>query len=903
MPLSRTTAYAVYIVSALSAALFGLVGLVMYWWEGPSGLSSLPLPSSISAMLVAATFLMALRNHRPTLILVGLGLMAAAVAVIVNKFQDGTIPPANPGHLLLLLSNVQLLLLGLCFQLDPRQPTGERCWRYLSYATFILGMGFVLYSWFPDTQDLSLPAPVSFVVLGFLSLLVGLLLFLRLQWRHQQPEVHFSPLLPAIGVALGTIVLWFGVTAADNRELTERSNIAHQQSAEQVNETLRRYQQALGRLTRVWQQYPGNGEQKRQTAELMMADFPLTIAIGLYDAPDNQSYQFLSPAPQYPLKPDTLAFLSPPSDWLNNSWGEVSLLLSPESIAAGQPLMFLGVPMPDPGAEENRYATLVLDTEEILVQNLSRLLDFFSVYIETMGGHFISVQEGEFKSLSAADFTQRYPYRFPRTTDVLGQYPATFYVVIENTEDLWHTARLNQLILFFGALVTLLVMAQQNANRRLEEEKLKLHELASFDPVTGLKRRDVLEKEIDKHLDNLPAGQHIFVLFVDLDSFKPINDTMGLKAGNQLIREVARRLRQVVPAGSELSRFSSDEYIVLLRHQSRDRVKAVCRDILYAVRQPYQLEGVQVYLTASIGISQSQPFAETQTHLVQAADVAMSEAKAAGGNTFRFFQTAMAEHYNHRVRLRTELESALYHHRIKPWYQPIVDAQTGAIIGIEALARWQREDGSFVSPGSFIPVAEQTGQVYELTEQIFRQACADLAQLADFPELFVSVNMSGRLFYRGNLLSAFDRIIAEHGVDPKRIHAEVTEAIFVDDRTIAIDRLNELRRRGVSVSIDDFGTGFSSLSMLYDLPIDIIKVDRQFIVNLDEGSKARQVAKAIIRLASSLNHKVIVEGVETTAQLEFCRKLGAGGIQGFYFYRPMPFTDLQALLRSQTAPE
>lgn len=345
---------------------------------------------------------------------------------------------------------------------------------------------------------------------------------------------------------------------------------------------------------------------------------------------------------------------------------------------------------------------------------------------------------------------------------------------------------------------------------------------------------------------------------------------------------------------ASLSRFSSDEFVVLTAAHSQAEVNSLSDALLELMRQPYLIDGIEVMVTASIGIAQATSD-DSASALVQRADIAMGEAKKSGGNAAVWFQPGMLMVYHQRLQMRTQIQRGLKAHEFSLHYQPIVATKGGQIVAFEALARWFQDDGSSISPGVFIPLAEQTGQIIELTEQILEQVALDipiLAEVGQAEQTYISVNISPFCFSRGDIMSRLLKLQRKAAHHQLSLLIEVTESLFLDDKPDIQTRLRMLREAGIRVAIDDFGTGYSSLSLLYKLPVDVIKIDRSFISELTPGSDALKVASGAISLALNLRKTVVVEGVETDEQIEFCRQTQCHAMQGFYFYKPQSLSDL-----------
>ena len=346
----------------------------------------------------------------------------------------------------------------------------------------------------------------------------------------------------------------------------------------------------------------------------------------------------------------------------------------------------------------------------------------------------------------------------------------------------------------------------------------------------------------------------------------------------------------------EIARFSGDEFIVFLRYSSIDNCITVAERLLSRIREKFSFDELELYLTASIGISQPKLEQTTAELLIQNADVAMSKAKERGGNTFQVFTESMGVKYEHALHLRNKMQTAIEADSFEVYFQPYVAANSNKIIGAEALARWPQADGSFISPAEFIAIAEQTGQIVPLSTLIMRKAFAQLAKIQHNSDFVMSVNLSVKQFQRENITQLVSSLATEFNVPLHRLQFELTESVMVDDAQQVFTELAELRTIGCQIAIDDFGTGFSSLAYLNKLPVDVLKIDREFTQSIYTDPASQTICKAIISMAHGLNKHIIVEGIETTEQADFFKRLGCMGLQGFLFYKPMPFKQLDNLL-------
>ncbi len=434
--------------------------------------------------------------------------------------------------------------------------------------------------------------------------------------------------------------------------------------------------------------------------------------------------------------------------------------------------------------------------------------------------------------------------------------------------------------------------------KKLSEDRI--HRLAHYDVVTELPNRALFMERLSQAV--IQAERHhcsLAVLFLDLDGFKLINDTLGHHAGDQVLQQVAKRLLEQVRKGDTVARLGGDEFVLLLNElRQRDDAVPIAENLLEVLAQPYQVEGQEVDMSASIGISVFPGDGESADVLVKHADTAMYRAKAQGKNTYRFFTAEMNRAAMEYMSLHGQLRRAMSRmEEFELYYQPQLDLATGKVYGVEALLRWRARDG-FVAPGQFIPVAEESGLIVPLGEWVLQQACAQLQRWrAEGLCLQVAVNLSGRQFRDPGLDAAVARAIEQAGIDPACLEVEITESFAMEDPDRTLHVLCRLKEMGVEVSIDDFGVAYSSLSQLKRFPIDRLKLDQSFVRDIPTDRDDAAIASAIIAMGRQLGLRVIAEGVETPEQLEFLRKEVCDEVQGYLFSRPLPADECGRWLR------
>ena len=431
----------------------------------------------------------------------------------------------------------------------------------------------------------------------------------------------------------------------------------------------------------------------------------------------------------------------------------------------------------------------------------------------------------------------------------------------------------------------------------------KVAHLAQFDTVTGLPNRHLFRDRLGQALGQAQRnGWLVGMLFVDLDRFKAVNDTYGHGVGDKLLKEVANRLKKCVRAVDTVARISGDEFAVVLSHLARaDDASLVSRKAVDSLAGAFELDGHQVYVSASIGIALYPSDGGDPDALVKNADTAMYRAKEEGRNCFRFFLPEMNERLMQRLQVESRLRGSLARGEYRLHYQPKVRLDTGAISGFEALLRWEQE-GRLVPPLEFVPILEDTGLVVPVGEWVLRSACEQIAKWSrmDVAPRPVAVNISARQFQRKNLATTVQQILRETRVAPDLLELELTETLLMSDAEEAVEMLRELKGLGVHLSVDDFGTGYSSLAYLRRFPLDTLKIDRTFIQHAVSKPDDATLTLTIINLAHSMRLKVVAEGVETEGQLGFLRMHGCDEIQGYYFARPADAAECtQALIEDR----
>jgi len=435
--------------------------------------------------------------------------------------------------------------------------------------------------------------------------------------------------------------------------------------------------------------------------------------------------------------------------------------------------------------------------------------------------------------------------------------------------------------------------------QRLFAEKTAEHQ-AHYDLLTDLPNRSMFNDRLTLALAH--ANRHrkmLALLFVDLDRFKTIVDTLGHAIGDQVLRGVAERLSSCLEADDTLARMGGDEFVVLLPEIHRaDKAVRLAQMMLDVLRPAFQFNGHDLHITTSIGISLYPYDGEDADTLLKNADTALYRAKEQGRNNYQLYTPAMNARAFERLALENSLRRALERNEFMLHYQPQVEIMSGSITAVEALIRWQHPDLGLVYPAEFIPLAEETGLIVPLGEWVIRTACtqAKLWQKAGLPPLIVAVNLSGRQFQHQGLVDSISRILKETKMDPRLLELEITESIAMQNADYTIVILKELKEMGLRISMDDFGTGYSSLSYLKKFPIDTLKIDQSFVRDIHTDPNDAAIANAVIVLAHSLKLEVVAEGVETPEQEAFLRENHCDRLQGYLFSNPIPAEVFQNFL-------
>ncbi|MDP4090033.1 MAG: EAL domain-containing protein, partial [Bacillota bacterium] len=449
-----------------------------------------------------------------------------------------------------------------------------------------------------------------------------------------------------------------------------------------------------------------------------------------------------------------------------------------------------------------------------------------------------------------------------------------------------------------GSIIKMAGSHTNITDKKLAEEKI--NHLAYFDSVTDLANRTLFEQRLGKCITNANASRDIFgLIYLDLDNFKTVNDTLGHAFGDFLLKNVADLLKKHVSRKDTVARLSGDEFaIVMPKLNTLEKINMMAEKIKDEFQNPFILGEQEVYVTVSMGISIYPTDGEDQQSLLKNADTAMYCAKEKGKNSYEFYLHEMNIKVMEKLKLQTDLRRAIKNNEFVVYYQPQVCMETSEIVGFEALVRWIHPVYGLVSPLKFIPEAEEMGLITDIGEFVLRTACRQSKQWQElgYPPKCMAVNLSARQFQQKNLFKVVEDVLAETQLDTEYLELEITESICLNDLNFTIGLLKKFNDMGVTIALDDFGTGYSSLNYLKKLPIQSLKIDKSFVDNITSDEKELAIARAITSLAHTMHLSIVAEGVETEEQFSVLKELNCDKAQGYLFSRPLPAEEIERLL-------
>lgn len=485
---------------------------------------------------------------------------------------------------------------------------------------------------------------------------------------------------------------------------------------------------------------------------------------------------------------------------------------------------------------------------------------------------------------------------------VIGSIASTLLIIIrqiltlvQNSELIFETKELNRELEIKVKQRTKEIIEK---NQELEESIRKIEYIAYHDSLTSLSNRRYFEEKIESAIQETnQLNSRFAIMFIDLDRFKFINDTLGHHTGDLLLVSVSNLLKNIVGKDNVVSRQGGDEFMILVRNTTKEEAERLAEQIINELQKPISINGNELFITSSIGISLYPDHGSSLNSLIKRADTSMYSAKEQGKNRYQTFNVSMDDHITLKVNLENGLRKAIELNELSIAYQPKLELRTNEIIGVEALLRWKHSEYGNISPSTFIPLAEETGLILKLGEWVLREACLQLKKWEDegVEHLGVSVNVSTIQFIQKDFVEKVEAILKDTLADPVYLELEITESSTMDTELV-ISKLKRLKQLGIKISIDDFGSGYSSLSHIKNLPIDILKIDKSFINDIENDQSNQAIVSTILALATNLNLKTIAEGVENERQYQILKEKGCDQIQGYFISKPVPVTEVSKLL-------
>lgn len=437
------------------------------------------------------------------------------------------------------------------------------------------------------------------------------------------------------------------------------------------------------------------------------------------------------------------------------------------------------------------------------------------------------------------------------------------------------------------------------AYSEVKSQQDRIYTLAYYDSSTGLPNRINFSETLDKAIENLGEYEKLAVLYLDFDKFKYINDSLGHDIGDNILKIFGSMLQNLMTEIKQVARAGGDEFLILIIDSTKDaELEDKINRIIEKFSEPVIYGGIEIYLTASIGVANYPEGGEDSISLIKNAEIAMYEAKNMGRNSYFIYQDYIGRKGYHNLILLNELRQAVTNEEFVLYYQPKIDINTGNLVDVEALIRWNNPRKGLIYPNEFIPLAEEVGLIYPIGEWVIREACRQIRKWIDMGinPVPISVNISARQFMRHNFLDVISKILEEMCIDPKYLAIEITESIAISDIQYTLEVLCKLKKLGISVIMDDFGTGYSNLRYIGEMKIDELKIDRSFVKNIEKGEMNIAIISTIIELMKKFNISVTAEGVETKEQLNILKGLGCNKAQGYYFSKPIPADELEVML-------
>lgn len=887
MSINRPFLAAFLINSAVLALVLGAAGVVDLCFGSDDFLPVLTIFGSLPGLLIGAGFLAFIFNNLLILRTLGVLLLGFALALWSGALSGLSEQFNQPPDTM----SLNLALIGLTF-------ASFRLFRYhwitglitVVYG-IILGAGAMVSIWSAQSSLTAVSNVFEISIFAMMILITPLTMLAANNLTGYDVKKKFlDNWLSIVVIQVITVSLWVYLSTEQIREIYRQGEMSMTQTGESVDGSINYYRNAALRVQNRVAGVPTRYTQRIAQDESfrLWTDFPLIDAVTLVQDGDthwttesktNEDYAHLT-GQDYAL-------------WISQLDRDINFAAD---LNTRSPKVIMGLTLTD---TPSRIVLMAhLDLRQALGALPESHFDVFSKVIKISDDLYVSAGP-DFENavnverlINESSVVLNTEYVLPTGN------PVTIYALLTEPAALLTPVRIHQIVLISGFIFSIVLTYTFISNARLRRQRSELKQIATQDSVTNLYRRNFLEQQIQNYINNNRMDGHI--LFVDLDGFKPINDSLGLEVGNRVLNVIASRLIRLADSTTWVSRFSSDEFIMFVEPRNDFDLTAYSQQILKSVREKILVEEFPIYLTASVGVYQLSDAVKNADQAIQRADVAMSAAKESGGNTYRVYTDDMARHYQRALTLRNQLQTALDDGGLEVFYQPLVNAVTGMTESVEALARWPRADGSTISPSVFIPIAERTGQIFQLSEFVMERALRDIVGLSSDYGINVSINLSFQQFYQADFLQTINAVIEKTGFERTKLYFELTESIFAKDVQFITTQLTALREMGIKIAIDDFGTGYSSLSAINRLPFDIIKIDKSFTSEIGDATLGNALVETVINMSHSLDKLIVVEGVETEAQKTYFMRKGCYTHQGYYYAKPLNIGQLTTFLAKQT---
>lgn len=720
---------------------------------------------------------------------------------------------------------------------------------------------------------------------------------------------HFRlAILTAVAGILLSVIIAALVFVQDNQKIRAQLSAEVADLQQEINHQLMTHMFGLTWVARHHIRAQGSADNWQDEAPILMHSYPHFHGLLWLD----QDLNLLS----YFYKPSNASLASFDSSQLNTDFSQLNdgqraliqtHVLGPERVEVG-----LVIPLASQNALH--YFVGIIDVQSLLSSTVDHSIDSRTNFRLTA----LNADEILFEVAESEQLRRRWG-------------GATEFGLFDEQwrMELWpNSARLNELrswvpllILLAGLVTTALltfvlyilgisrVRAQELADTNIDlyveiEERERVEKrmayLAEHDWLTDLANRNALMEQLQEFFTQAAHNNtHVGALFIDLDNFKEVNDALGHSVGDQLLKRVATRLHRLAPSHACLARMGGDEYVLAIANLTdMQTLIDYAERVLTTLDTHFYVDEYEIFISASIGVALSQPGIDSAENLIRNADTALYRAKESGPNSYHIYSEVLHYELNQRMELMKRLRHAVEHHKLTVFYQPKVDMQSRRIIGAEALVRWIDDDGTIIGPDKFIPIAEDTGLIIPISEFVLRSACKQLAtwHALGFDDLNMAVNLSGKQLQSPDLVAQIMSVVHETGIPASHLELELTEQVFIENIQSHTNFMHSIRERGISLAIDDFGIGYSSLSYLKHFPVTALKIDRSFVQDLPQDKDDATLTQTIINLAKSLDIGLVAEGVETEAQVEFLLDRDCSIGQGYLFSRPIPAEEFTQLL-------